>query len=83
MRISGYPEVALPSEQIVTKVLAEISISATPTEARRMAAFLLAAADEMDRMGAEYSHLHLSDKQPGFDTSPHVTIFNAEHWPSE
>jgi len=43
-----------------------------------MAAFFTSAADSMERMGAQYSHEHLADRQSGFDQSPHLTIFNSE-----
>lgn len=78
MRLYGYPNHGLPIEQIKSEGLAEVSFVASPDEARRIAAFLLHAADEMERMGAAYSHVHLSDVQAGFDDSPHVTVFNAQ-----
>jgi len=76
MRIFGYTEEQRDEEPASPRELAEITFVATPEEARKIAAFLLHAADEMDRMGPHYSHIHLSDKQPGFDDSPHVTVFN-------
>jgi len=76
MRINGYSESERFSESPVPRELAEITIVATAEESRKIAAFLVHAADEMDRLGSEYSHIHLSDKQPGFDDSPHVTVFN-------
>ncbi|MDI9239541.1 hypothetical protein QLQ15_11565 [Lysobacter sp. LF1] len=79
MRLYGYPNHGLPIEQIKSEELAEITFVATPDEARRTAAFLMHAADEMERMGAAYSHVHLSDVQAGFDDSPHVTVFNAQN----
>jgi hypothetical protein len=80
MKINGYStaDIGLPPEQVRWIEIAEITIAATPSEARRFAAFLLAAADDMDRMGPSYSHEHLADRQPGFDASPHVTMINSE-----
>jgi hypothetical protein len=80
MKITGYStaDVGLPPEQVRFIDLAEITLAATPAEARKFAAFLLAAADDMDRMGSDYSHEHLADRQPGFDASPQVTLFNSE-----
>jgi len=37
--------------------LAEVTLNATPQELRRMAAFLAACADEMERMGDTCSHV--------------------------
>ena len=78
MKISGYSDQGLPIEQVVSVDLAEVTLSVTPDEARKVAAFLLHAAAEMDRMGSSYGHLHLADKQPGFSDSPHLTVFNSE-----
>jgi hypothetical protein len=76
MRIFGYAEEQREEVPAASRELAEITFVSTPEEARKIAAFLLHAADEMERMGSAYSHIHLSDKQPGFDDSPHVTVFN-------
>lgn len=58
--------------------LAEITINATPDEARKIAAFLISVADAMDQMGNAYSHMHLADQQSGFEDSPHITVFNSK-----
>jgi hypothetical protein len=78
MKISGYSDQGLPIEQVVSVDLAEVTLSVTPDEARKVAAFLIHAAAEMDRMESAYGHMHLADKQPGFDDSPHLTVFNSE-----
>jgi len=76
MRIFGYTQEQRDEEPASPRELAEITFVATPEEARKIAAFLLHAADEMERMGSDYSHIHLSDEQPGFDDSPDVIVFN-------
>jgi len=76
MRIFGYSEQQREEVPASPRELAEVTLVTTPDEARKIAAFFLRAADEMDRLGPDYSHIHLSDKQPGFDDSPHVTVFN-------
>jgi len=81
MKISGYGDEGLPIEEIRHTELAEITLLATPAELRRIAAFFNHAADTMERMGPTYSHEHLSDRQPGFDDSPHLVVFNAEFFP--
>lgn len=78
MKISGYTEKELPVDEVIAIDLAEITLSATPDETRKMAAFLLYAASEMERMGSSYSHVHLADVQPGFENSPHFTVFNSD-----
>lgn len=76
MRILGYTEEQRDEVPAAPRELAGITFVSTTDEARKIAAFLLHAADEMERMGSAYSHIHLSDKQPGFDDSPNVTVFN-------
>lgn len=80
MKISGYStaDVGLPPDKVHFIDLAEITITASPSEARRFAAFLNSAAEAMERMGPNYSHEHLGDRQPGFEDAPHVTVFNSE-----
>jgi hypothetical protein len=77
MKIYGYSNQALAAGQTQPSDLAEITIAADPNELRLIAAFLLSAADEMQSMGAKYSHEHLSDKQPSFGNSPQFIVFNS------
>ena len=78
MKISGYADQGLPAEEVISSELAEITLLANPIELRKIAVFLNSAAENMERMGTNYSHEHLSDKQHGFGNSPHFTVFNAE-----
>jgi hypothetical protein len=77
MKIHGYKDEGLPVEEIEPYELAEITLEATPAELREIAAFLYTAADNMDRMGPDYDHEHLSDEKPGFEQSPHFVVFSA------
>ena len=77
MKLFGYKDEGLPIEEIRPDELAEITLVATPDELRKMARFLDDAAARMDSMGEVFSHEHLSDKQPGFEDSPHFVVFNA------
>ena len=78
MKIYGYSESDLPIEEIVPDSLAEITLVASPAELRRIAEFLLEGAATMERMGATYSHEHLSDWDDSFESSPHFVIAPAE-----
>ena len=78
MKISGYSDEGLPIEQITHLDLAEITLSATPGELRRMAEFLSHCASEMDRMGATYDHIHLSDQMKEFRKSPHLVVVRSD-----
>jgi len=79
LKISGYEINNLPDEEINFIDLAEITIEATPEEVRKIALFFSNTAEKMEKMGASYSHEHLSDNQSGFDSSPHLTVFNSEN----
>jgi hypothetical protein len=78
MKIHGYSDQGLPAGEIRPEELAEITLVASPAELRQIAAFLSAAAHNMEQMGASYSHEHLADKQLGFNSSPHFVVFNSE-----
>ncbi len=76
MKLYGYEDQGLTADQVEPKALAEITLVATPDELRKMAAFLNYTATEMDRLGEQYSHLHLSDYDQMFQASPHLTVFS-------
>jgi len=78
MKIFGYPDEGLPIEEIVSAELAEVTLNATSEELRRLAEFLSFCADEMDRMGAAYDHVHLSDRMKEFRQSPHFVVMRGE-----
>jgi hypothetical protein len=79
MKLFGYKEAGLPTEEIESSELAEITLVATPAELRMIAEFLESTARNMERMGDRYDHEHLSDKNPGFNDSPHFVVFNSQH----
>ena len=78
MKLYGYKDEGLEPGEIVPSVLAEITLVATPEELRIIAAFLVSAANSMEKMGKSYSHEHLSDKKPQFKNSPHFVVAREE-----
>lgn len=74
MKLYGYADEGLPTEDIVPSALAEVTLSATPTELLRMAEFLTFCSTEMERMGHKYDHIHLSDRLKEFRNSPHFVV---------
>jgi hypothetical protein len=74
MHIYGYEDTGQPFGTVVPALLSEITLNATPDELRAMADFLQGCADEMDRMGEGFDHVHLSDRQRQFETSPHFVV---------
>jgi len=54
-----------------------VGISASPETLRAIAKFITKAADELEEMGEEFSHLHLMDEWDGWtDGTPDIQIFN-------
>ena len=54
-----------------------IGISASPKTLRAIAKFINAAADELEEMGEDFSHLHLMDEWEGWsDGDPDIQVFN-------
>jgi len=80
MKIYGYIDEEAISEKTGPKMLAEVTLAASPDELRSIASFLVSSAERMERMGASYDHEHLGDKQPGFDDPPHLVVFNPVHF---
>jgi len=79
MKIYGYATGTRGAALESSTALAEITLCATPAELRRMAQFMAACAEEMERMGEAYGHVHLGDRMKEFDgTSPHVVVCGAE-----
>jgi hypothetical protein len=52
----------------------EATLVASPAELRRIAAFLVSAANTMEEVGDRYDHQHLSDHDRSFRTSPQFVI---------
>lgn len=78
MKLYGYAAGTLEPEQVVPSDLAEITLVASPDELRAIAAFLLAAADGMEKRGSDWGHEHLADKYVEFQTSPHFVVFQPD-----
>ena len=74
MKLYGYAESYQSNDLRAPDALAEVTLMATPAELRQIAQFLLAGAASMEKMGAKYSHEHLSDQDPSFETSPQLVI---------
>lgn len=73
MRIYGYKD-GQPPDTVPSQPLAEVTLNATPIELRAISKFLSDCADEMDRMGDRYDHVHLSDRLKQFETSLHFVV---------
>jgi hypothetical protein len=77
MKLYGKVDKALSIEEITTKELAEVTLCATAGELQRLSEFLTFCASEMERMGAVYDHIHLSDRLKEFEGSPHFVVMKA------
>ena len=80
MKLYGYSDEGLPVKDIVPVELAEVTVNGTPAELRRIADFLRFCANEMERMGEAYGHIHLSDHMKDFRSSPQLVVMRT---PSE
>ena len=74
MNIYGYEDTGQPSGTVVPALLAEVTLNATPDELRALAEFLRECAEEMDRTGERFDHVHLADRQRQFSASPHFVV---------
>lgn len=78
MKIYGYKSDDQSEAVIVPSELAEITLVASSEELRKIASFLVSAANGMDARGRKWEHEHLSDKYKEFESSPHFVVFNPE-----
>ena len=78
MKIFGYSHESQDQEEGVSIELAEIVMEATTDEVRMIAAFLNKVADDMQSMGEDYDHEHLSDVNHYFKNSPHFVIVRSK-----
>lgn len=62
--------------------LTEATLTATPAELRRIAAFISGAADRMEQRGRDYEHEHLQDHAEGFEEAPQLIIFSPDAKPN-
>lgn len=77
MHIYGYEDTGQTLGVAAPVLLGEVTVNATAGELRAMAKFLWDSADEMDRMGDNFHHLHLSDRVSEFQASPHFVVAGA------
>ena len=75
MKIFGYQTSTNPDEVSESSELAEITVTATPDELRRIATFLTRVADEMAGWTDATYHRHLSDLDKSFESSPHFVVY--------
>lgn len=78
MKLYGYKFQEHPIEGIEPDELSDVTLAAKPDELRKIAKFLESAADEMESLGKDYSHEHLSDRDASFIDSPQLIVFNPE-----
>jgi len=61
MKLYGYKKRILNEDGLLS--LSEVTIRTNPSNLRRIAAFILAAADEMEKMKKQFDHKHFKDTQ--------------------
>lgn len=75
MKIYGYKNTELTPEDIVPDELTEITLVASAQELRKIASFILSAADDMEHENSNWEHRHLSDADKSFEGSPHFVLY--------
>lgn len=69
MQIYGYFKASAADEPAL---LDEVTLVASPSTLRRLAAFLGHVADQMDRHGAAFGHEHFADYAREMSTAPQI-----------
>jgi hypothetical protein len=75
MQLFGYAGIPdLDDPNLRPLKLSEATVTATPPELRRIAAFLEHCAREMKDMGEIYDHIHLGDWDKHFSDMPQFIV---------
>ncbi|BBB67531.1 hypothetical protein UNDYM_3278 [Undibacterium sp. YM2] len=77
LKIYGYKNTELTPEDIVPDELAEITLAASSQELRKIASFILSAADDMEHENSNWEHRHLSDVDKSFEGSPQFVVYRS------
>jgi len=77
IKFYGYTEAGLEEQQLTPLQLTEVTLSASPSELRSIAKFLIRSAEEIEQLGTTWEHEHLGDSEEGFDDSPSFVVFNS------
>lgn len=78
MKLFGYKNDELELDDTKPSELIEVTLVASASELRKIARFMDAAANGMEKSSKDWEHEHLSDKYKEFASSPQLVIFNAE-----
>ncbi len=76
-KLYGYKNEKPQVEESSPLELAEVTLVANSIELRKIASFLLQAAEAIELEGDGWEHEHLSDSQPEFLRSPEFVVFNS------
>ena len=76
IKFYGYTQAGRAVEQPKPLSLSEVTLLASPSELRRIARFLVRAADAIETQGNDWEHEHLEDSELGFEDSPSFVVFN-------
>jgi len=75
MEFFGYTENLQQAENPAPAKLPEVTISASPSELRAIAQFLIEAADNIETQGAGFEHEHFPRNK---EADPELVVFNPE-----
>ncbi|ROT95763.1 hypothetical protein EB809_18745 [Marinobacter sp. R17] len=75
MEFFGYTEELQQAKHPAPSKLPEVTISASPSELRAVAQFLIEAADSIEAQGAGFEHEHFPRNT---ESDPDLVVFNAE-----
>ena len=76
-KLYGYKCAKSPGTEDAPLELEEVTLSANSLELRKIASFLLQAAEAIELKQEGWEHEHLSDSQPEFICSPGFVVYNS------
>lgn len=76
MKLFGHVTLSSGDVDNLPSSLAEVAVSGSASEIRKIAVFFNKMADEMEEQGEDFEHSNLSDYDEGFKDKPQLVVIN-------
>ncbi|MFB2640175.1 hypothetical protein ACE02P_19285 [Shewanella bicestrii] len=76
-KLYGYKREKTPESEGMPLELGEVTLAANYLELRKIASFLVQAAEAIELKQEAWEHEHLSDNQPEFIGAPNFVVYNS------
>ena len=78
MKLYGYTEEELDKDGPRPLQLTEVTVVSNPETLRKIAQFLNAKADDIEKKGKAFEHEHICDADLSFSNEPQIIVWNED-----